>query len=170
MVRLAQMECFHPAGEMDDALLLSVWSANLINEAELQAEAANVKLLSNRRFILANPQKHHHPPEKTDWFGLCMGNLVGVKMVQSCDHPLQQLTHAFRNYICLFTNVKPSVASTLAPPLFRTGFRKPRKWHKPLRQQHLRNMLVNWPTINLTPLFFIFTQLFLLLYILLLWW
>lgn len=25
MVHLAQMECFHPAGRMDDAHLLSVW-------------------------------------------------------------------------------------------------------------------------------------------------
>lgn len=37
-------------------------------EAELQAEAVNVKLLSNRRLILVDPQKHHHPPETTARF------------------------------------------------------------------------------------------------------
>lgn len=67
MVHLAQMECFHPAGKMDDAHLLSVWLARLVKkkrkkEAELQAEAANVKLLSNRRLILVDPQKKTPSP------------------------------------------------------------------------------------------------------------
>lgn len=69
MVHLAQMECFHPAGKMDDAHLLSVWLAHLVKkEAELQAEAVNVKLLSNRRLVLVDPQKYHHPPETTPRF------------------------------------------------------------------------------------------------------
>lgn len=62
MVRLAQMECFHPAGEMDDAHLLS----RLIKEDELRAGAANGKLLSNRRRLLVNPQKPPQPPETTE--------------------------------------------------------------------------------------------------------
>lgn len=32
MVHLAQMECFHPAGKMDDAHLLSVWLAHLVKK------------------------------------------------------------------------------------------------------------------------------------------
>lgn len=49
-------------------LALSLVGTSCKKEAELQAEAANVKLLSNRRLILVDPQKHHHPPETTARF------------------------------------------------------------------------------------------------------
>lgn len=105
MVRLAQMECFHPAGEMDDAHLLSLWSAPLIKEAELQAEAANVKLLSNRRFRVVNPQKQHHPPKTTTRF--CSGALELISSLHGkfgwrengsiMRRRQQQLTYTFTN-------------------------------------------------------------------------
>lgn len=138
MVRLAQMECFHPAGEMDDAHLLSPWSAHLIKEAELQAEAANVKLLSNRRLIVVNPQKHHHPPRTTarfrsgaleligslhEKFGWCENGSIMRPPTAAADPRL----HELQEPICLLANIKRSPASTLAPPLFRTGLRPPLK-------------------------------------------
>lgn len=119
MVCSAQMECFHPVGEMDDAHLLSVWSAHLIKEAELQAEAANVKLLSSRRLVLVNPQKHHRPPETTARF--CSGTLELIWSLHgkfgwrgngsimrpptaAAEPRLQELQEP----VCLFTTLNPA--------------------------------------------------------------
>lgn len=100
-------------------------------------------------------QRHSGADSVSAW-----GNLVGVKMVQSPTAAADPRLQERQVPICLCANVRPSVASALAPLLFRTGLWSRQEWRKPLRQQHLKNaMLLNWPAI----------QLFLLLYMLLLW-
>lgn len=123
-----------------------------------------MKLLSNRRLIFSRPTKKNtitHLKRQPRFRGGTLELIqslhgkfwVGVKMVQSRRHPLQQLTHAFGSYKHPFV-----FAPTLIPAwrphehlcCFRAGPRSAQERHQPRRHLHLKNAtLVNGPTIDL---------------------